>query len=324
MLSLVIAVVLGIVGLVWSSERFVYGASATAANLGIAPLVIGLVVVGTGTSAPEVLVSTLAALDGTPGLAVGNAIGSNIANVGLVIGVTALVVPIAVDSQTLRREFPLMFAVIGLAWLLLSDGRLGRFEGACLLAGFLVLIALMVVLARRARGGDPLGQEFAAEVSRRVGTGVAIAWTLAGLAALLVSSRALVWGASGIAHALGVSDLVIGLTIVAVGTSLPELGASVASVAKGEPDIAVGILLGSNMFNLLAVLAMPGLIAPAELPRLTLVRDLPVMTAFSVALLLTAYGFRGPGKVNRWEAALLVIAFAGYQLVLYHSEMVGS
>lgn len=307
--------------LVWGSDRFVLGAATTARNLGVSPLVIGLTIVGVGTSAPEILVSGMAAWNGNPGVSIGNAIGSNIANIGLVLGITALVGSVVVRSQVLRREFPLMFGILVLAWMLLEDGQLGARDGAILMGGFLFLLALMVGIALRARISDPLSHEFAEEIPTTIGTAVALMWFLVGLVVLLLGSRAIVWGAVGIARAFEVSDLLIGLTIVAVGTSLPELAASCASVLKGEPDIAVGNVIGSNMFNLLPVLALPGLIRPGQVPAEVMQRDYPVMVALSVALLVMALGFRGPARIARWEGIVLLLAFVGYQGLLYISAI---
>jgi cation:H+ antiporter len=313
------AIVAGLALLVWGSERFVFGASATARNLGISPLLIGLTVVGAGTSAPEALVSATAAFNGNPGISIGNALGSNIANIGLVLGVTALVRAVAVRSKIFHIEFPIMFCVIGLSWYLLADGTLNRNDGLVLSLAFLGLLLFMMMVAVRARRSDPLITEFDKVIPADVGTGVALLWFAVGLAALLVGSQSTVWGAVSVARSFGVSDLVIGLTVLAVGTSLPELAASITSVLKNEPDIAVGNVIGSNMFNLLPVLALPGLIAPSIVPPEALQRDFPVMLTLSVALLIMAWGFRGAGQIARWEGFVLVLAFIGYQGLLYIS-----
>ena len=249
------AVLVGLALLVWGSDRFVFGASATARNLGVSPLVIGLTIVGVGTSAPEMLVSATAALQGNPGVSIGNALGSNIANIGLVLGVTALVRSVLVRSRIFRLEFPVMFGVMAFAWVLLGDGLLDRSDGLVLSLAFVILLLFMLAIAVRARRSDPLRREFAKEIPTDVSTAKALLWFVVGLATLLLGSRAMVWGAVSIARSFDVSDLLIGLTVVAVGTSLPELAASVTSVLKNEPDIAVGNVIGSNMFNLLPVLA---------------------------------------------------------------------
>jgi len=315
----VFAIIVGFALLVWGSDRFVFGASAIARNLGVSPLVIGLTIVGGGTSAPEALVSATAAFNGNPGIAIGNALGSNIANIGLVLGVTALVRAVTVRSQILRLEFPIMFGVIALAWLLLGNGTLERRDGLILSLAFIGLLFFMMVIAMRARRSDPLQREFDQEIPADVGMGMAFLWFAIGLCALLAGSQSIVWGAVGIARSFGVSDLLIGLTVLAVGTSLPELATAISSVLKNEPDIAVGNVIGSNMFNLLPVLALPGLIAPSEVPAEALQRDFPVMLTLSVALLIMAWGFRGPGRIARWEGGVLVFAFICYQGLLYVS-----
>ena len=224
------AVVVGLALLVWGSDRFVFGASATARNLGVSPLVIGLTIVGVGTSAPEMLVSATAALQGNPGVSIGNALGSNIANIGLVLGVTALVRSVLVRSRIFRLEFPAMFAVMALAWTLLGDGMLDGSDGLVLGLAFIILLLFMLGIALRARRSDPLQREFAREIPTDVSTGKALLWFVVGLVTLLLGSRAMVWGAVSIARSFDVSDLLIGLTVVAVGTSLPELGTSITSV----------------------------------------------------------------------------------------------
>lgn len=280
-------------------------------------MIIGLTVVGFGTSAPEILVSGMAAWQGNPGLSIGNALGSNIANIGLIIGVTALIAPLDVHSATLRREFPILLAVVLFAGVLMADGSLQVIDGILLLGGLCLMLYWLVSLGLRMRRGDPMSKEIAAEIPKPQPIGHALLWLVLGLAVLLLSSRMLVWGAVGIATELGVSDLVIGLTIVAIGTSLPELAASAMSAIKKEHDIAIGNIIGSNMFNLLAVLPLPGLISPGEFPQVVLVRDLPVMVILTLALFATAYGFGGHGRINRFEGGTLLAAFLGYQIMLY-------
>ncbi len=317
-----VAVVAGFALLVWGADRFVMGAAATARLLGVSPLLIGLTIVGFGTSAPEILVSAVASLQGNPGLAIGNAIGSNITNVALILGTTAMVVPLAVNSGTMRRELPILIGTTVFAYLLLSDGKLGFGDGLALLAGLLVMLGWVIHVGLSSRDSkDPMATEFAAEIPTDLTLGQALMWLLAGGIVLMVGSRILVWGAVDIAHHFGVSDLVIGLTIVALGTSLPELAAAVASALKNEPDIAIGNVIGSNMFNLLAVLGIPGIISPSVVDPGVLGRDMPIMVALTVALLLMAYGFHGKGRINRLEAGLLLAAYAGYQTLLYFTAV---
>ena len=317
MLLAALAILAGFALLIWSVDRFVDGAAATARHAGMPPLLIGMLVVGFGTSAPEMVVSAMAALDGNPALALGNALGSNIVNTGLVLGATALLAPIAVHSGIVRRELPLLLGISLLAGLLLYDGQLLRWEALLLLAGFFGLIGWSIFTARSG-GGDALDAEMQAELQQEaMPLPRALFWLGAGLLLLILSSRLLVWGAVSIASAMGVSDLVIGLTIVAIGTSLPELAASIIAVRKGEHDIALGNVVGSNMFNLLAVIGIAGVISPmAGLPAEVMLRDWPVMLGLSLALLLMAFGFRGPGRINRVEGGLLLTAYVAYNLVL--------
>ncbi len=319
MLAHIAAIIVGFALLIWGADRFVAGAAATARNLGVSPLIIGVTIVGLGTSAPEMLVSAMAAFDGNPGLAVGNALGSNITNVTLILGITAVITPLQVRSEILRREMPLLLATMLGALILLLDRHLGRLDGLLLMLGMGVMLFWLIRLALSGRS-DALVGEYESEIPSGMSTGKALLWLAFGLALLLISSRALVWGAVQVATTLGVSDLVIGLTIVAVGTSLPELAASVMSARKGEHDIAIGNVIGSNIFNLLVVLGLPGLIHPFELPEMALTRDYSVMVGLTVALFAFSYGFNKPGRINRLEGALLLLAFCGYQALLYVTE----
>lgn len=322
MLVALLAILVGFALLVWSADRFVEGAAATAKHAGMPSLLIGMVIVGFGTSAPEMVVSAMAAADGNPDLALGNALGSNIVNTGLILGITALIAPIAVHSKIVRRELPLLI-VIGLAiGVLLWDKALTRFEAVVLLCGFFALVGWSIFAGLRGRG-DALETDTEAELaSLTMPLGRAITWLVVGLALLLVSSRVLVWGAVNIAQALGVSDLIIGLTIVALGTSLPELAASIIAARKGEHDIAIGNVVGSNMFNLLAVIGIAGTISPmTHIAAEVLTRDWVVMMLMIGALLLMAYGFRRQGRINRVEGGLLLVSFIAYNLWLVMSVM---
>lgn len=317
MLLSIAAIVVGLALLVWGADRFVLGAAATARNLGVAPIIIGLTVVGFGTSAPELLISSIAAWQGNPGLAVGNALGSNIANIALILGFTAVIAPLTVASDTLKRELPVLVGAMVLALLLILDGELGRLDGLLLILALVAVMAWIVRTALRSRD-DPLRQELETELPPPLAQGRATLWLLIGLAVLLFSSRILVWGAVNIAQTLGVSDLVIGLTIVAIGTSLPELAASIASALKNEHDIAVGNIIGSNLFNTLGVLGLPGLIHPLLLESAVLTRDMPVLFALTLVMYLSARGWAGhPGSISRLEGGVFLVAFAAYQATLY-------
>lgn len=319
MLMSVLAVVAGFAILVWGADRFIVGAAGTAYNLGVSPLVIGITVVGFGTSAPEMLISVFSAWQGNPTLAVGNAIGSNIANIALILGCTALTVPITVQSQVLRREMPLLAAVILGALVLLIDARLSRLDGVVLLLALVLVLSWLTLNALRPRERDPIAAEIEQGLPTQLSLNAALGWLLLGLALLLGSSRLLVWGSVNIAQALGVSELVIGLTIVAIGTSLPELAASIAGALKGEHDIVVGNVIGSNLFNTLAVLGLPALIHPTDLPAAVLYRDYPLMIGLTVALLFIGYGWWGPGRINQVEGGILLACFICYQGLLYLS-----
>ncbi len=316
-----VALLAGFTFLVWGAERFVMGAASTARLLGVSPLLIGLTIVGFGTSAPEILVSLMASLNHNPGLAVGNAIGSNITNIALILGLTALIIPLSVHSGTVRRELPILLGTTAVAWLLLSDGRLDFADGLILLGGLVIMLTWIIRLGLHTRDKDPMAAEYEAEIPTDMSLGRSLFWLLFGIVVLVASSRLLVWGAVGIAEAYGVSDLVIGLTIVALGTSLPELAASIASAMKNEPDIAIGNVIGSNMFNLLAVLGLPGIIHPTALDAAALSRDMPVMVGLTIALLVMAWGFRGEGRITRFEGAVLLACYLGYQSLLYFTAV---
>lgn len=322
MWQFLLAVIGGFALLVWGADRFVVGAAATARNLGVAPLIIGLTIVGMGTSAPEILVSAMAAWDGNPGLGMGNAIGSNIANIGLILGLTALVVPLQVSSVTLRREFPVLLGIMLIAFVLVADGDLSRLDGGLLLLGMGLMLVWLIWLGLNSRGDgvDPLLAEYTEEIPVGMAMPAALGWLALGLVVLLVSSRVLIWGAVGIAEAMGVSDLIIGLTLVALGTSLPELAASIMSALKGEHDIALGNVIGSNMFNLLGVLGLPGLIRPSAVEPEMLSRDFSVMAGLTVLLLFFAYSYRRRARhVNRIEGSVLLLLYLGYIGLLYWS-----
>ncbi len=317
MILSIAAIILGFALLVWGAERFVTGAAAIARNMGISPLLIGLTIVGFGTSAPEILVSAMASVQGNPGLGIGNAIGSNIANIALILGVTAMVAPLNVHSTTLKREYPMLLAVCLLAVLLMLDGELDQLDGIVLISGMVLVMYGLVRIGKSSRRSDPMEMEYESEIPEDMPTGMAAIWFLVGLTLLLISSRILVWGAINIATAFGVSDLVIGLTIVALGTSLPELAAGITSALKQEHDIAIGNIIGSNMYNLLAVLPMPGLLAPGRFDPAIMERDIPVMIGLTLLMFVMSYGFRSNGRINRFEGLILLCAFIGYQGMLF-------
>lgn len=314
----IIAILAGFGFLIWSADHFVTGASATARNLGVSPLIIGLTIVGFGTSAPELLVAAFAASEGSTGLAVGNAIGSNITNIALVLGCTAIVAPMVVHSSILKREYPLLFFATLLVTVCMAvDNYLGWVDALIFAATLLLIMFWLIHQALSNRNTDTLITEFEHEIPSHMPMKKALWLLFSGIIILMLSSRLLVWGAVNIATELGVSELIIGLTIVAIGTSLPELAASVMSALKKEHDIAIGNIIGSNMFNTLGVLGITGLIHPAELDSGVLSRDLPLMIILTLLLFFMASGFRGQGKITRVEGSVLVTIFIAYQVLLY-------
>jgi len=274
----------GLAVLVFSADKFVYGASAFARNLGLPPMLIGLTIVAMGSSAPEMFVAATASMDGMNDTAIGNVLGSNIANITLILGLTALLGAISVSSKTLKREIPLMLAATVLAGYLIHDGMLARYEGVILLMAFLSVMGWFIYQAMNNKEADIMGEEMDAEIPKDVPTTRAIMWIVIGMVLLPLSAGWMVDGAVGIAKIYGLSDLVIGLTIIAVGTSLPELAACIAGVLKKEDDLAIGNIVGSNLFNILAVLAIPGLISPGAVDASAIDRDFYMVLATSIAL----------------------------------------
>lgn len=316
MLLSILILILGLILLLWSADRFVEGAASTARYFSMPPLLIGMVVVGFGTSAPEMLVSAMAAVQSNPGIALGNAYGSNITNIALILGLTAVVRPIIVQSQILRNELPILLAVTGLAAWQLRDGQLTRFDAMMLLLVFALLLAWTIWQGLQNKS-DALAGEMAIELeSAGLSLPRSLVWLAIGLLLLIVSSRLLVWGAVNIAQAFGISDLIIGLTIIAVGTSLPELASSLIAAKKGEHDIALGNILGSNLFNTLAVVGIAAVIRPLAPEPEVLNRDLLVVAILTLSLFAIGYGYRRAGRINRIEGALLLLGFFAYTLYL--------
>ena len=312
------AILAGFAILVWSADKFVDGAAATAKHLGMPSLLIGILIVGFGTSAPEMVVSAIAAMEGNTGLALGNAIGSNIVNIALILGVTAIVAPITVNSKIVKKEIPLLLLIVLFSGYLLSDNTLTFAEGIILLFGFFALVGWSIFAAIKGKG-DALESDMEDElIEHAMSLKVGIIWLIIGLVLLIASSRLLVWGSVGVATEFGVSDLIIGLTIVALGTSLPELAASIIAARKGEHDIAIGNIVGSNMFNILAVIGIATVIAPMNnIPLEVLQRDWVVMLVVTIALLVMSYGFRAKnGVINRVEGTILILCYVAYNTYL--------
>ena len=310
----VAAIIGGLALLVWSADRFVEGAAATARHAGMPPLLIGMVIIGFGTSAPEMVVSAISASQGNPGLALGNAYGSNISNIALILGLTAVISPITMKSSVLRKELPILFGITLLAASQLLDGRISRLDAWWLLAVFFCLMGWAIWQGMRHRQ-DSLETAVDAQLEiDPMPLKAALIWLFVGMVFLVISSRILVWGAVDIARAFGVSDLIIGLTVVAIGTSLPELASSLAAIRKGEHDLAVGNVIGSNLFNTLAVVGIAGAIQPMAVGPEVLYRDCAVMGLLTLALFAFGFGFGPgrPGRINRIEGAALLAVYACY------------
>jgi cation:H+ antiporter len=310
----ILEIVAGLLLLVWGANRFVYGAGAIARNLGVAPLLVGLTVVAIATSAPEILVSIIAASRGEAELAVGNAIGSNIVNIGLVLGTVALVRPIRLASETLRREMPALLAVTLLGVSLFLDSWLSRVDGLILLGGLVVVMFWLIRLGLRSPPDDTIGAEYDAEIPRDVRMRVAILWFVVGLGTLLIGANFMVNGAVEIARYLGVAEIVIGIVLVAFATSLPELAVTLAGALKGEHGLVIGNIIGSNLFNILAVIGAAALIDPGVMPPSVLSLHLFVMAAFTLVLFAMTYEFHGSGTINRLEGAALLVAWIIYDI----------
>ena len=313
MLMAIAAILAGLVLLVWSADKFVYGAAATAKHLGMPTLLIGMVIIGFGTSAPELAVSAMAAADGNPGLALGNAYGSNITNIALIIGLIAVIAPIVVHSQVIRKELPLLLVLTLIAGAQLIDGELSRLDGIILLLVFAGVMGWSIYQGMQGKGDALAGDTDAEIIAHPMPLKTAIVWLVVGLILLVVSSRMLVWGAVTIAQSLGVSDLVIGLTIVAIGTSLPELASALAAVKKNEHDLILGNILGSGIFNTLAVVGLAAVIEPLAVDPEVLYRDWALMLALTVGLLLMGYGLTGWRKlVSRVDGTVLLLVYVAY------------
>ncbi len=313
MIAALFAILAGFIVLTWSADRFVEGSAATAKNWGISPMLIGLTIVSIGTSAPEILVSLISALQGHAEIAVGNALGSNIANMGLVLGATALIAPLPVKAALAKREIPWLILITATAGICLANYYLGLFDSLVLLSTLAITLYLMIRWQKH-HPDEPIAEE---EDIPEMSPGKAWFELLSGLALLLISAQVLVWGATQIAAMMGISELMVGLTVVAIGTSLPELAASVTSALKGHHDIALGNVVGSNIFNLLAVLSMPGLVAPGTLNESVITRDYPVMFTFTLVIAALAMLGKHPRFIGRFSGALLLLGYILYGALLY-------
>ena len=318
-----VALIAGLIGLVWGADKFVNGSVGVAKNFGISSLVIGLTVVSIGTSAPEIIVSINAALKDSGGLAVGNAIGSNLANIGLVLGVTALVAPIPVKQYLLQEESPIILVVTALAGLCLYDSQLDRFESMML--GILV-IPILIFMVKFKKNHQTSKKPSTTDEIEITNIKLAVFWLTVGLLGLLVSAEITVWGAKSIASYFNVSDLIIGLTVIAIGTSLPELAASVMSALRGHHDIALGNIFGSNLFNILLVMTTAGAISPMTLPNSVFARDYAALAGMTILMvgivfisLAKAERQNKSPNISRMFGVVLLLAYCGYYIILWPS-----
>ncbi|UQB42924.1 calcium/sodium antiporter [Thiomicrospira microaerophila] len=318
-----IMLIVGLALLVWSSDFFIDGAASTAVRYNVSPIIIGAIIIGFGTSSPEIVVAIIASLEGNPGLAVGNAVGSNITNIGLVLGVTALITSIAVKSNFLRREMPILLIITALTVVLMMDYKLGVLDGIILLAILAMTLTWIIRRNKNIAPNDPLATEINQELEElpKLSKTRSFVYLIGGLVLLVISARMMVWGAVEIAEFFEVPDLIIGLTIIAIGTSLPELAASISAALKGEVDMMIGNILGSNLFNLLAVLAVPAILAPSLIDNDLLKRDLPILLGFTVAMLLVALPRKGNATIYRAEGVFLLTLFFGYLTLLYFNTV---
>jgi cation:H+ antiporter len=317
----VIILLAALIVLVWSADKFVFGASSLARNFGISPMIIGLTIVAMGSSAPEMMVAATAALDGNANTGIGNAIGSNITNIALVLGITALFQPLTVSSSTIRREIPLILAISALAYWMLVDHNFTFIEGLILIIGFVVYIVTLLLITlyktKNKPSDDPMIIEAEQEVPDAVSTKMSILWLIVGIILLPLSASFLVDSSVYIAKAFGISDLVIGLTVIAIGTSLPELAASIMSIIKKEDDLALGNIIGSNIFNILAVLSLTGLIAPGEIDTNAATRDAPYMLGVTLLLFILCFSRQKGFRITRLKGGLLLTSFIAYQVLLF-------
>ncbi len=318
-----IMLIIGLALLVWSSDFFIDGAASVAVRYNVSPLIIGAVIIGFGTSSPEIVVAIIASLEGNPGLAVGNAVGSNITNIGLVLGVTAMIAAIAVKSDFIKREMPILLIITILTVVLMLDYKLGVVDGIILLTALALTLTWIIRRNKNISPDDPLAAEINQELEDlpKLSKGRGFFYLIGGLVLLVISARMMVWGAVEIAEFFEVPDLIIGLTIIAIGTSLPELAASISAALKGELDMMIGNILGSNLFNLLAVLAVPAILAPSLIDNDLLKRDLPILLGFTVMMLLVALPFRGTASISRFKGIFLLSLFIGYLTLLYFNTV---
>ena len=310
-------IIAGLVALAWSSDRFVAGAAALARSLGISEFVVGMVVVGFGTSAPELLVSTFSGISGHTNLSIGNAYGSCVFNIIGILGIAALIRPLVVKPTVSFIAVPLLSAITMLSWFMLRDGTLSRFNALTLLAIFAVVMPLYCKF-------DKPGSDDTSDADSMT-LAAAIFWTLVGLGVMVGASHILVWGAVDIARALGVGELLIGLTIVAIGTSIPELASAIAAARRREAELVLGNIIGSNLFNTLAVVGIAGSISPSQgFSQFVVLRDLPLLLAATLSIAIFGLNYRSPrenGIVARWQGLIWVLALVAYMSLTLYQEL---
>ncbi len=316
MVVAIIAVIIGLAVLVWSADTFIDGATELAVKFNVPSFLIGVLILGVGTSAPEMVVSALSAFAGSPGLALGNAYGSNIINITLVLGLTAIISPIVIRSSVVKQDMILLLAVTALAAFQLVDGDLSRTDGIVLLVALLAVMALQIYLALK-------NNTEATDIDvKEVNVGKAFGTLILGLVLLIASSRAIVWGAVELATIWGMSELLIGLTIVAIGTSLPELVASIVAARRGEDDMALGNIIGSNWCNTIGVVGFAAIIHPLAVEPQILSRDmLAVGVITAVLFILSLIAFKRDGYLKVPSGVVLLSLFIGYSVWLFMSAV---
>ena len=322
MLLSLVEVIIGLVLLTWGADRFVDGAAAAARKFGMSPLLVGLTILALGTSAPEILVSALSAYRGEPDLAIGNAIGSNIVNIGLVLGFVALLRPIALSSATVRREMATLLAVSLLVVVLFLDADLSRIDGVILLGALVLVVFWMIRIGFRSSDDDPIVAEYEAEIPKFKNMQITLFWLVFGLIILLVGAELLVSGAIDVARMMGVSEVVIGIVLVAFGTSLPELAVSISAVLKGEYGMVLGNIIGSNIFNSLAVVGIAGVIAPSVLPASVLSLHILVMVGLTLGLFVITYDCDGKHAIRKREGVAMLGVFLAYEAYVVMTSLV--
>ena len=316
---ILISLIFSLIALLWAANHLIAGAAGVGLYYNLPPLMIGLTLVALGTSAPEIMIAISASLEGLNDIAIGNAIGTNIANIGLVLGLTALLKPLKIQSTLLRREYPLLFLVMLFTYSIMLNGYLNVLDGCLFLLACVALILYFIFITRQHHSQKQLTLAFQEASLRKRPFKTHLLSLILGLIVLPISARYLVNNCVELGHWLGVSELFIGLTIVAIGTSLPELATSIVAAVKGADDIAVGNILGSNMINLLAVMIFPSIIHPAAISHAVLWRDIPVM--FATTLILLGINYHNKKRIARWHGGILVLVYCCYILSLIISAL---